>query len=80
VLVVDDNLTNRRILGEMLRRWGMQPELTASGAEAMTRLQEANRSGTGFGLLLVDAQMPDTDGFTLVERIRQQADCRVATS
>jgi signal transduction histidine kinase/CheY-like chemotaxis protein/ligand-binding sensor domain-containing protein len=74
VLVVDDNLTNRRILGEMLRRWGMQPELTASGAEAMTRLQEANRSGTGFALLLVDAQMPDTDGFTLVERIRQQAD------
>jgi CheY-like chemotaxis protein len=74
VLVVDDNLTNRRILGEALRRWGMQPELAASGAEAMTMLQEANRSGTGFALLLVDAQMPDTDGFTLVERIRQQAD------
>jgi signal transduction histidine kinase/CheY-like chemotaxis protein/ligand-binding sensor domain-containing protein len=79
VLVVDDNLTNRRILGEMLRRWGMQPELAANGAEAMTMLQQADRSGAGFALLLVDAQMPDMDGFTLVERVRQQADMRKIT-
>jgi signal transduction histidine kinase/CheY-like chemotaxis protein/ligand-binding sensor domain-containing protein len=79
VLVVDDNLTNRRILGEMLRRWGMQPELAAGGAEAITMLREADQSGTGFALLLVDAQMPDMDGFTLVERVRQQADLRKIT-
>jgi signal transduction histidine kinase/CheY-like chemotaxis protein/streptogramin lyase len=79
VLVVDDNLTNRRILGDMLRRWGMQPELASSGAEAMTMLQQAERSGPGFALLLVDAEMPDMDGFTLVERIRQQADLRKIT-
>jgi CheY-like chemotaxis protein/anti-sigma regulatory factor (Ser/Thr protein kinase) len=79
VLIVDDNLTNRRILGEMLRRWGMQPELAANGAEAITMLQQADRSGAGFGLLLVDAQMPDMDGFTLVERVRQQADMRKIT-
>ena len=78
VLVVDDNLTNRRLLGEMLRRWGMQPELVASGAEALTMLQEADRSRPAFALLLVDAQMPDMDGFTLVERVRQQADlCKI---
>jgi signal transduction histidine kinase/CheY-like chemotaxis protein/ligand-binding sensor domain-containing protein len=79
VLVVDDNLTNRRILGEMLRRWGMQPELAASGAEAMRMLQEADRAGNAFALLLVDAQMPDMDGFTLVERVRQQVDLRKIT-
>jgi signal transduction histidine kinase/CheY-like chemotaxis protein/ligand-binding sensor domain-containing protein len=79
VLVVDDNLTNRRILGEMLRRWGMEPELAASGADAMRMLQEAERSGSGFALLLVDAQMPDMDGFTLVERVRQHADLRKIT-
>jgi signal transduction histidine kinase/CheY-like chemotaxis protein/ligand-binding sensor domain-containing protein len=79
VLVVDDNLTNRRILGEMLRRWGMRPELAPSGAEAITMLQEADRSGAGFALLLVDAQMPDMDGFTLVQRVRQQADMRKMT-
>jgi len=79
VLVVDDNLTNRRILGEMLRRWEMKPELAASGAEAITRLKEARRSGAGFALLLVDAQMPEMDGFTLVERIREQADLQETT-
>src|SRR5208337_3176477 len=70
---------NRRILAEMLRRWGMRPELAASGGEALTMLQEADRSGAGFALLLVDAQMPDMDGFTLVERVRQQADLRKMT-
>jgi CheY-like chemotaxis protein len=63
----------------MLRRWGMQPELAAGGAEAITMLREADQSGTGFALLLVDAQMPDMDGFTLVERVRQQADLRKIT-
>jgi signal transduction histidine kinase/CheY-like chemotaxis protein/ligand-binding sensor domain-containing protein len=74
VLVVDDNPTNRRILGEMLRHWGMRPELAPSGAEAITLLQEADRRGVGFALLLVDAQMPGMDGFTLVQRLRQQTD------
>jgi len=79
VLIVDDNLTNRRILGEMLRRWRMQPTLGASGTEAITMLQEADRSGDGFSLLLVDARMPDMDGFTFVERVRQQVDLRKIT-
>jgi len=79
VLVVDDNPTNRRILGEMLRHWGMRPELAPSGAEAITTLQEADRRGVGFGLLVVDAQMPGMDGFTLVQRLRQQTDLRKIT-
>jgi signal transduction histidine kinase/CheY-like chemotaxis protein/ligand-binding sensor domain-containing protein len=79
VLVVDDNLTNRRILGEMLRHWEMQPELAPSGAEAITMLQEADRRGAGYALLLVDAQMPGMDGFTFVERLRQQTDLRKMT-
>ena len=74
VLVVDDNPTNRRFLGEMLRHWGMRPELAPSGAEAITLLREADRRGVGFALLLVDAQMPGMDGFTLVQRLRQQTD------
>ncbi len=79
VLVVDDNPTNRRILGEMLRNWGMRPELAPSGAEAITLLQEADRRGVSFALLLVDAQMPGMDGFTLVQRLRQQSDLRKIT-
>ena len=79
VLVVDDNQTNRSLLGEMLRRWGMRPKLAAGGDEALPMLREADRSGAGFALLLVDVQMPGVDGFTLVERIRQQIDLRQMT-
>jgi len=79
VLVVDDNQTNRSLLGEMLRRWGMRPKLAGGAGEALRMLQEGERAGAGYGLLLVDAQMPEVDGFTLVERVRERADLRQMT-
>ncbi len=79
VLVVDDNPTNRRILGEMLLRWGMQPALARSGAEALMLLQSGVPSAGSFALLLTDANMPGMDGFTFVEKIRQQAELRHIT-
>ncbi len=76
VLVVDDNLTNRRILGDMLDRWKMKPVLAASGREAQIALREAERSGVPFGLFLIDVNMPEMDGFALAEQIRGQINLR----
>ena len=70
VLVVDDNLTNRRILDGMLRRWGAKPVLANGAFEAMTALECARQSGEKFKLLLLDVCMPDTDGFAFCEQIR----------
>jgi two-component system sensor histidine kinase/response regulator len=71
VLVVDDNATNRQILEMMLRFWEMRP-LAVDGAEAALRaLREAQLSGSGFSFMLVDYNMPETDGFMLVEQMRQ---------
>jgi PAS domain S-box-containing protein len=78
VLVVDDNATNRRILQEMLLAWQMNPELTEAGPEALKILERANTEGTPFSLILLDAQMPGMDGFSVVERIKQ--DARLAKS
>jgi signal transduction histidine kinase/DNA-binding response OmpR family regulator len=78
-LVVDDNPTNRRILGEMLERWGMKPVLAANAEEALATLHAAQRSATSFALLLTDGNMPGIDGFTLVERLRQEANLRQPT-
>ena len=79
VLVVDDNPTNRRILGEMLERWRMKPVLAENGAQALATLRQAEESAAPFALLLADVNMPEMDGFTLVERIRRHEDLRQTT-
>jgi signal transduction histidine kinase/CheY-like chemotaxis protein len=71
VLVVDDNATNRRILYETLVRWRMKPVLAGGGAEALDILRQHARSGERFALVLLDAQMPDMDGFTLARQIQE---------
>ncbi len=69
VLVVDDNDTNRRILGEMLSAWGMAPTLVSAAREAEEELRRA-AADSPFALLVTDLMMPETDGFELAERIR----------
>jgi two-component system, sensor histidine kinase and response regulator len=70
VLVVDDNLTNRRILEGMLKRWGAKPVLADGASDAMAALELARQSGQAFKLLLLDVCMPNVDGFALCEKIR----------
>jgi two-component system sensor histidine kinase/response regulator len=72
-LVVDDNETNRRVLEEMLRIWGLNV-LAADGAEtAMGVIREAASSNKHFQLVLLDLMMPNIDGFTLAEQIQSDA-------
>ena len=78
-LVVDDNPANRRILGEMLRRRGIAPTLAGGSTDAEELLGRAHQSAQPFDLLIIDAHMPETDGFTLVERIGRHASASRAT-
>ena len=71
VLVVDDNATNRKILDAMLKHWLMLPTMVSSGKEGLAALEKAASAGTPFPLVLLDAQMPEMDGFSLAERIKQ---------
>ncbi|HEY2844071.1 MAG TPA: response regulator [Bryobacteraceae bacterium] len=70
VLVVDDNLTNRRILSDILSSWGMQPTPAASAPEALAHMRRAADGNLAFHLVLTDVHMPEMDGFDLVERIK----------
>jgi len=72
VLVVDDNATNRRIFGEVLVGWGMRVE-QAESARAALALLERRPPTRPFALTIVDCNMPETDGFELVERVRERA-------
>jgi signal transduction histidine kinase/DNA-binding response OmpR family regulator len=72
VLVVDDNAISRNMLRDILTGWSMKPTMAGSAQEALTLLDEAKVVGKPFPLVLVDAQMPQTDGFFLAERIKRQ--------
>jgi signal transduction histidine kinase/DNA-binding response OmpR family regulator len=73
VLIVDDNATNRKILLENCKRWGMRPTAASSGAQALEFAREAERDGRPFRLILVDFQMPGMDGLELVRRMLSQS-------
>ena len=70
VLVVDDNATNRRILRETLLRWRMKPVLADSAGTALGIMRRLARQGDRFALILLDAHMPEVDGFTLARQIQ----------
>ena len=72
VLVVDGNATSRAILARILAHWGCQPVCAAGGTAALAALEEANRAGRPFRLAIIDSQIPEMEGATLVERIRER--------
>jgi len=73
VLVVDDNQTNRRILLENLKSWGVRSTQVDGGEQALTELASAQQAGEPYQMLLTDMHMPKMDGFTLVEEVRRRA-------
>jgi len=79
VLVVDDNATNRRILSELLTSWGMKPTSVEDGPLALEALTSAAEAGEPYPLVLIDANMPGMDGFTLATRIERDANLAGAT-
>ncbi len=70
VLVVDDNDTNRSVIGELLAGADYEVETAASGIEALSVLQRAAENGTGFQAVITDHRMPGIDGLELARRIR----------
>jgi two-component system, sensor histidine kinase and response regulator len=68
VLVVDDNAASRHALDETLRSWAMLPTAVADADAALRALQDAR---TPFAIVLIDAHMPQQDGFALVARIQE---------
>ena len=71
-LVVDDNATNRLVLDQSLRGWGVEVQSVDSGAAAMRAIRAADISNTPFELGLLDFHMPNQNGIQLAAQIRAE--------
>jgi signal transduction histidine kinase/CheY-like chemotaxis protein len=67
VLIVDDNLTNRMALCNIILSLGMLPTVCSSGQEAMIYIE----SNYVFDIGILDIQMPIMNGITLAKRIKK---------
>ncbi len=68
ILVVDDSLTMRKVLGRLLEREGFEVLVAKDGMDAMQLLQETTPDA-----ILTDIEMPRMDGFGLARNIRDDA-------
>ena len=71
VLLVDDSVSVRKFVGQMLDKAGFDVTTAADGADAMVRLAEA-----AFDVLVTDLEMPRVNGYELIEDVRRRAATR----
>ena len=71
VLVVDDNQVSRAILLEQLRFWPLDCAAVASVENALVFLERAASVAVKIDLILLDFQMPDANGQSLLSHIRR---------
>jgi two-component system, cell cycle response regulator len=70
LLVVDDNSMNRIMLSRYLSKLGYQAVLVENGQQALEKLQTEP-----FDLVLLDVEMPEMDGYQVLEHLK--ADTRL---
>jgi two-component system, cell cycle response regulator len=65
LLVVDDNSMNRIMLSRYITRLGYRSSLAENGRQALEKLQ-----GLPYDLVLLDVQMPEMDGYAVLEHLK----------
>ena len=71
ILVVEDPITSRMLLKNILESAGYEVQTAVDGADAWSTLKTAN-----FDLVVSDVEMPRMDGFELTAKIRSQEDLK----
>ncbi|WP_435690835.1 ATP-binding protein [Paraglaciecola sp.] len=67
VLLVEDNLINQAVAGEMLKILGVTFDVAEDGHQAVTKISNSPH----YDLILMDIQMPLMDGYQATQEIRK---------
>jgi CheY-like chemotaxis protein len=67
ILLAEDNLINQKVATRVLSHLGYDIDVVINGKEVIEAI--ANKS---YDLILMDVQMPEMDGLTATQQIRQQ--------
>jgi len=71
VLLVDDSISVRKFVGQMLQKAGFTVITASDGAEALTQLTE-----TAVHAVITDLEMPRVNGYELIEDLRRRHSTR----
>ena len=71
VLVIDDNITNCKLMEGIFGHLHIPCTICYSGAEALVIIEKAIEDKLPFDLIITDHQMPEMDGITLVSKINE---------
>jgi two-component system chemotaxis response regulator CheY len=73
ILVVDDSSTVRDEVAGFLTSNGLDVATAVDGKDGLTKL----KADPGIKLVIVDVNMPNMDGLTMVEKIREQGNSTI---
>ncbi|MGA1844535.1 MAG: response regulator [bacterium] len=71
LLIVDDNDTCRKIIGDIVSPWGLDYGEARDGQSALGALEGAAKNGGPYHVMLLDTMIPGTDVSKICQRIKR---------
>jgi two-component system chemotaxis response regulator CheY len=71
ILIVDDSPTIRTSASRCLRKAGFRVTEAINGRDALQKLGAIKDKKDGLSLVLTDVNMPEMDGITFIQRVKQ---------
>jgi two-component system sensor histidine kinase/response regulator len=69
LLLVDDNVTNRLMVKDILVNWGFDVTDVESGSTALKVIADAGAKSVQYRIIMLDKTMDDMDGFAVAEQM-----------
>jgi len=70
IIVVDDNMINRKIFSEYLKTWNIRHDVFPMAMEAYEAMEDAVQNQDPYTLLITDHLMPEMDGEELGQKVK----------